>query len=183
MIWIGTLIAPWIPLYFREFHLNFRNSLVNNGSVQNIVSWAHNLMRVSIKTNSVVISADVINKTLDYIVHPPLHEKEENITFEDFCEAWKKTLFRLFGKRYDSEFSHVMNELRWLNTQIQEAEKNPQEGGFFPTIYLTQTEIDWVTAVRDTVRDYEQTPVPRYPLSREPQKQRLIESCENYQSL
>lgn len=165
---------PMDSVMFADFHLTFRNSLVSNGAVQNIVSWSHNLMRVSTKTNSVIISADVLNKTLNYIIHPPLFEKEENITFEDFCSAWKKIVFKMFGKQYDSEFTKIMNELQWLNTQIKEEEKVVSEGGrFFPTIYLTQTEIDWVTDVQKTVM--ENALVPKFPLSRGPQKQRLID--------
>jgi len=158
---------------YADFHLNFRNALVNSASVMNIVSWAHNLMRVSLKTNSVVISMDVLGRTLHYITNPPLFEKAENILFEDFCAAWKKMVFNLFGKKYDAELSKIMNELHWLNTQIQEAEEASRTKGFVPTIYLTQTEIDWTSAVQKSV--IENTPVPKFPLSRGPQKPRLMD--------
>ncbi|WP_295902029.1 hypothetical protein [uncultured Bdellovibrio sp.] len=167
------LDRPIDSVLYADFHLNFHNALVDNRSVLNIVSWAHNLMRVSIKTNSVVISLDVLTRTLHYITNPPLFEKAQDITFEDFCDAWKKIVFRLFGKVHDAEFTRIMNELQWLNTQLQESEKSPVDNSFFPTIYLTQTEIDWVNDVQLAVSAH--LPAPKFPLSKGPQKQRLID--------
>lgn len=158
---------------FEDFHLNFHNGLVNTSTVMDIVSWAHNLMRVSLKTDSVVISLDVLGRTLHYITHPPIFEKSENIRFEDFCSSWKKMVFQLFGKKHDAELDKIMNELQWLNTQIKEAEEAHGGPIFFPTIYLNQTEIDWVEAIQKAVN--EKTPVPDFPLSRGPQKPRLLE--------
>lgn len=158
---------------YADFQLNFRNSLVNNSTVMNIVSWAHNLMRVSLKSQSVVISADVLTKTINAITHPPLFEKDQEITFEDFCSAWKKVVFGLFGKTHDAEFNRILNELYWLYTQFKDAEPTISDSRFVPTIYLTQTEIEWVTSVQKAVSVSQSA--PRFPLSRGPQKQRLIE--------
>ncbi|WII71472.1 hypothetical protein QJS83_13465 [Bdellovibrio sp. 22V] len=168
------LDRPMHMAVFENFHLDFRSALVNNGSVLNIASWAHHLMRLNMKSNSAVIGTDVLTKTLHYITNPPQFEKAQDITFDDFCAAWKKTVFKLFGKKYDSEFQKIEAELRWLNTQIKAAESSSQEPvSFFPTIYLTQTEIDWVTAVQTATQ--ENITIPKFPLSRGPQKQRLID--------
>lgn len=158
---------------FEDFQLNFRTALVNNKTVLDIASWAHNLMRINIKTNSVVISNDVLTKTLHYITNPPIFEKAQDITFEDFCSAWRKTVFKLFGKTYDNELSKILSELQWLNAEFKNTE--PQVAGtpFCPTIYLTQTEIDWITNVQKAVGD--NLAAPKFPLSKGPQKQRLIE--------
>lgn len=156
---------------YADFHLTFRSALVSNRSIIDIASWAHHLCRVGYKTNSAVISEDVFTKTLNYITHPPHFEKERDIEFEDFCAAWKKTVSNMFGKAYDPEFNKILAEVYWLNSQLQEAEKAPQENGFFPTIYLTQTEIDWTLAVRKAA--FENTEIPKFPLSRGPQKERL----------
>ncbi|MNK15797.1 hypothetical protein D3C87_339480 [compost metagenome] len=170
----SLLERPVSALVFDDFHLTFRNSMVDNRSVLTIASWAHNLMRVRCKTEAVVISPDVLHKTLTYITHPPTFEKEQNITFDDFCSAWKKTVFKLFGKKYDQELNEILKELQWLNIQLKKAEKDPQEHSyFFPSIYLTQTEIDWTTAVQDAVM--QNLAAPKFPLSRGPQKQRLID--------
>lgn len=158
---------------FENFHLNFRSGLVDSHAVTNIVSWAHNLMRLGHKTDSAVISMDVLSKTLHYITHPPFFEKADNIDFDDFCEAWKKTVFSLFGKKYDAEFSAIVNELRWLNTQLKSEEQAVKKAGFIPTIYLTQTEIDWTEAVEKAVTM--NLEIPKFPLSRGPEKQRLID--------
>lgn len=158
---------------FEHFHLDFRTALVNSRSVMEIASWSHHLMRVSAKTNSVVISTDVLTRALQYITSPPVFEKAKDIEFEDFCMAWKKVVFNLFGKKYDPELNKILAELQWLNKQIKEEEKNPQERKFFPTIYLTQTEIEWTEAVLKSVA--ENSPIPKFPLSRGPEKQRLID--------
>ncbi|NUN06251.1 MAG: hypothetical protein HUU57_10870 [Bdellovibrio sp.] len=164
---------PVDSVTYDEFQLNFRNALVNGQEVQNLVSWAHNLMRVSLKTTSVIISSDVISKTLNYITHPPLFEKAQDITFEDFCDAWKKIVFNLFGKNHEAELEKILNELHWLNTQFKQAEESAARAPFFPTIYLTQTEIDWISAVEAAVT--KSAPAPRFPLSRGAEKQRLVE--------
>ncbi|MGE5086111.1 MAG: hypothetical protein ACM3MG_07385, partial [Bacillota bacterium] len=85
----AVLNAPMSMNTYNEFHLNFRNAIVENRSIVNLANWAHHLMRVGHKTTSVVISEDVLCRTLNYITHPPLFEKAANIDFEDFCEAWK----------------------------------------------------------------------------------------------
>lgn len=168
------LNRPMSAALFENFNLHFGNALVSNKSLLDIVSWAHNLIRIGYKTNSIVISTDVLSKTLYSITNPPPFEKVQNIAFEDFCAAWKKVVFKLFGKKYDSEFTAILNELNWLNTQLKNDEKYlPQETSFVPTIYLTQTEIDWTMAVQKAV--HENITIPKFPLSRGPQKQRLIE--------
>jgi hypothetical protein len=167
------LNTPMDAATFEEFHLNFRNALVDNRSVLNLANWAHHLMRVGHKTNSVVISEDVLGKTLHYITNPPLFEKAQQIDFEDFCEAWKKIVFKLFGKSHDSEFQKILSELQLLHTQLKNEERTERAAGLLPTIYLTQTEIDWTQAVQQAVE--ENLEMPKYPLSRGPQKPRLIE--------
>lgn len=157
---------------FENFHLDFHNSLVDRRAVLQIVSWAHNLIRVAYKTESVVISQDVLGRTLNYITEPPPFEKAENIEFEDFCSAWKKIVFRLFGKKYDQDLDNILKELRQLNSQLLLEEADPRER-FVPGIYLTQTEIDWTLAVRQAV--LQNAAAPKFPLSRGPQKPRLIE--------
>ena len=158
---------------FTEFELNFRNAQVDGMAVQNIASWAHHLMRVSMKSESLVISQDVLSKTLNNLIHPSLFEKAQNILFEDFCTAWRKTVFALFGKKYDADLEKIFSEIRWLQRQIKKEESERAEGLFVPTIYLTQTEIDWTMAVQEAVRD--DLALPRFPLSRGPQKQRMID--------
>lgn len=167
------LDSPMSMAAFESFHLNFRNALVDNRSLLNLANWAHHLIRLGYKTDCVVISEDVLGKTLRYITSPPLFEKAQDIEFEDFCSAWKKIVFNLFGKKYDSEFTKILSELQWLNTQLKLEEQNPQPRSLVSTIYLTQTEIDWTIAVQKTVA--ENQPAPKFPLSRGPQKPRLID--------
>lgn len=167
------LDRPMDRVVYEGFHLNFRTALVNGKSVHEIASWAHHLIRVGAKTTSAVISVDVLHRTLIRIVNPPLFEKAENIEFEDFCRAWSKTVFTLYGRRHDPELNSLLRELRWLHKQILESETATRDRELYPTIYLTQTEIDWTLAVRAAAETY--AVVPKFPLSRGPQKQRLID--------
>lgn len=134
------LDRPLSMTLYDEFHLDFHCAIVNQSSLQNVATWAHYTIRVNRKADSVVISDDVLTKTLQTVTRPPAHEKGENITFEDFCEAWQKVVFRLFGRKYDPEFNEILKELRWLKTLPEHPENETQPDGprFVPTIYLTQ---------------------------------------------
>lgn len=167
------LERPASVAVYQSFQLNFRTALVSSTALANIASWAHNLMRLGIRSESAVISQDVLGKALHHITHPTFLDKAENIEFEDFCNAWKKTVFALFGRKYDHELSSILSELRWLNSQLKNQEISSTEEKFVPSIYLTQTEIDWTMAVHKAV--IENRDIPKYPLTRGPQKQRLID--------
>ena len=159
---------------FASFHLTFRNARVHARSLTDLASWSHHLVRVGYKTNSAVISEEVFTKTLHAIVSPAHFEgKDENIEFEDFTDAWKKIVFKLFGKKHDAELNAILKELNWLNAQLGDHDHPVPEQGFFPTIYLTQTEIDWTLAVRTAALDFGS--IPKFPLSRGPQKPMLID--------
>lgn len=167
------LKAPMKSDVFESFQLTFRNAWVDSRSLINLANWAHNLIRVSQKTESVVISTDVLTKTLQYITNPPLFEKAENIEFADFCAAWKKTVFNIFGKKHDADLEKILSELQRLDAQLKAEEASPRKEAFVPTIYLTQTEIDWTVAVQEAA--LQRSSIPNFPLSRGPQKQRLID--------
>jgi hypothetical protein len=162
------LDQPLHSTLFGDFHLNFRNAVVSDAALMDIASWAHHLLRVGYKSNALVISLDVITKTLRYLTNPPLFEKDQDIRFEDFCEAWKKIVFKIFGKSQEAELQHFIKELHWIRTQSQVAENRDV---FVPSIFLTQTEIDWTKDVFQSVSH--NLAAPKFPLSRGPQKQRL----------
>lgn len=164
---------PVPSLVYEGFHLTFHSARVNNRSLLNIASWAHHLMRVSHKTTSLVISEDVLTKALQTVTSPTPHEKAEHLNFDDFCRAWKKVVFKLFGRKYDEEFEKLLQELHWLNTQLKKSDEEAARVPVTPGIYLTQTEIDWTSDVHKAVSL--SGPAPDFPLSRGPQKMRLIE--------
>lgn len=167
------LERPLSAYAFTGFELDFRSAEVNPTSVLNLTSWAHHLMRVGHKTNSIVISEEVLGKTLHKIIHPTFFEKSKDIKFTDFCAVWKHVVFKLFGKKHDTEFAKILSELQWMYAQHEMTQGQSHHPSFVPTIYLTQTEIDWTTSVKNaTANDFE---IPKFPLSRGPQKQRLID--------
>lgn len=165
------LNAPMSHSLYEQFQLTFRSACVDQGALLNIASWAHHLMRVRRKTESVVISADVMTQTLRYLTNPPLFEKDENIDFDDFCLAWKKTVFKIFGRKHDHELNDILQELQRINTQLAQEDLKEEQGLFVPSIYLTQTEIDWTLAVQKAV--IENSLIPKFPLKRGAEKPRL----------
>ena len=163
------LDRPMHKSLFENFQLDFRTAVVNSRSLMMVASWAHNLMRINY-CDCQVVSTDVMTKTLNTITNPPLFEKAQDIEFEDFCKAWKKTVFGLFGKKYDAEMTSLLDELYLINIEQNNVERTQR---FVPLIYLTQTEIDWTTAVMEAAQN--SALMPFYPLQRGPQKPRLIE--------
>lgn len=166
------LRKPMQPHVFNQFNLDFRTGMVSDKSIYDVASWAHHLIRVSRKTVSAVISLDILSKTIRNITNPGPLDKAENIEFEDFCSAWKKTVFKIFGKKHDAELNSILAELHLINIELKEVEKHSPQL-VFPTVYLTQTEVDWVLAVKDAVS--QNRLAPKFPLSRGPQKQALID--------
>ncbi len=166
------LRKPMQPGIFSGFQLDFRTGVVSDKSIYDVASWAHHLIRVSRKTVSVVISLEVLSRTIRSIANPGPLEKAENIEFDDFCSAWKKTVFKIFGKKHDAEFSSILAELHLINIELKEVERSSPKL-VFPTIYLTQTEVDWTIAIKHAIENNRHA--PKYPLSRGPQKQALVD--------
>lgn len=153
---------------YSNFHVNFRSATVSEKALNNVANWAHNLIRVSRKTTSAVISMEIMVKTLKYITNPPPFEKAENIEFEDFCVAWQKTVFKAYGKQHDRELGSILTELTQVHARLKEAEQHAQLRGMTRTYDLTQTEVDWVQAVRSAA--FELQDIPDFPIVGEPQK-------------
>lgn len=163
---------------YESFSLSFRNAQVCPQALSEVADWAHSQMyENSVCGNSAVASMDVLTRTLQQITTPAAHEKDHDIEFEDFCAIWEKTVFYLFGRRYDSELRQILREVRRLNFELKAAEENTREvekqQRFVPGIYLTQTEIDWTCDVQAAAFSYKK--MPRFPLARGPEKVRLVE--------
>jgi len=156
---------------FSQFFLTFHNAEIHDQEIHSIVSWSHHVLRLGVRAQSVIVSQEVLFKTIYYVTHPPLFEKGIHIQFEDFCEAWKKVVFKLFGNQHDAEFARIMNEIRWLQTQVKKEESALVEKNFLRGDYFTQTELDWTRAVLKATQ--EQSSIPRFPLIRGPGKQSL----------
>jgi hypothetical protein len=171
----ACLERPMSMEVYENFHLDFHNSRVNNKSVMGIAQWAHHNMRMRYQIDGLIVSNDVLHRTLKYITSPPRFEKSQDITFEDFTAAWKKVVFHLFGRKYDRELETVLLQINRVSEEVDnfENEVTVADGGFVPGIYLTQTEIDWTMSVQLAVKGNEDT--PRFPLSRGPEKMRLLE--------
>lgn len=164
------LERPMHKSVYDMFELDFRSAEIEPEEIHKVASWAENMMRLNCQVTGCLISSDVLDQTVDYITHPPVFEKARDIEFEDFTSAWKRVIFQLFGRRYDSEVSRVLNELHLLNIEQINSEKNLQP---LPIISLTQTEIDWTLAVEKAAK--ERTRMPAYPLMRGPQKPALVQ--------
>lgn len=155
---------------FESIHLTFRTAEINPNEIRDIASWAHHMLRLHYEKTSPISSVDTLSKTIFDLTHPQLGEKDQNIDFEDFCDAWKDAVDKLYGKQYEAEHQSVLSDLRNLNhmleTQILELPR-------LNRIYLTQTEITWVERSLEAV--VERRKMPRYPLTKGPEKSRLVD--------
>lgn len=165
-----VLNRPMHKSVFENFQLDFRNAVVNHSSLLAVSNWAHHMLRINTKSESPVISMDVMTKTLTSIVNPGPFDKAQDIEFDDFCGSWKRICFSLFGRRFENDLKEVLSELTRLDEEQQLLE---QQRRHLPRIYLTQTEIDWTQGLLSAAQ--EASPLPRFPLSRGPQKEALVE--------
>ena len=157
---------------FLGMHLNFRTAQIEERSVNDLASWAHNVIRIGRKTLSSVISHDVMTKTLRAITQPGPFDKAENIEFEDFCSVWKKTVTKMFGSAEDREFQSIVTELRKINQEHTEIE---ELSGLIrlPLIQITPIELDWIKMVR--LASLAQSKIPKPPVVPGVRKQALKE--------
>lgn len=165
------LDRPLHASLYPEFNLNFRTASVDETELKEITSWAHHLLRVHFKEPLHIFSKDVLKSALTRIIEPKFDEKDSQIGFLDFCDRWKESINKFFGNSLDQDFQHVQKELMWHYEQNKLELQQVSKTKFVPTIYLTQTEIDWVDAVKKSTT--ENLEIPDFPLSRGPEKQRL----------
>ncbi|MGZ3691767.1 MAG: hypothetical protein ACXVAX_09695 [Pseudobdellovibrio sp.] len=164
------LNRPMHKSLFSEFQLDFRNSNVNQISLTGAASWTHHMMRLNCKVKSQIISMDVIKKTFNYVTNPPPFEKAADIEFEDFCNAWKKVVLTVYGNQHDEELREILFQLQQLDNEQRILEN---ESRFIPTVFLTQTEVDWVNDLASAAQDFNF--LPKFPLSKGPQKNELVQ--------
>ena len=165
-------LRPLHASLMEDFRLSFRTAEIAKESLREVASWASQIIRVSKKVDSPISSKEVLAETLTKITNPANGEKDENLEFEDFCEAWKRVVFKTYGTVHNAHFYDLLKELRWLKAESEKAALNDSVS-FRPTLYLTQTEIDWVQAVEKALTfDHK---IPNFPLRKGPQKPRLID--------
>ena len=169
----GRLERPLHASIYPEFSLNFRSAKIQETALDAITSWSHHLLRVYFKSPAAIFSKEVLKNTLRRITDPQFDEKENEINFSDFCERWKEVLNKTCGNSLDQDFQHIQKELIWHYEQNKLELQQASKAKFIPKIYLTQTEIDWVEKVRTMTRV--NLEIPKFPLSRGPEKERLIE--------
>lgn len=161
------------PMDWRSFesvNLTFRTAEIGVTEIRDIASWAHHMLRLRYEKTSPISSVDTLNKTIHDLTHPDITGKDQNIDFEDFCDAWKSAVDKLYGKQYEAEHQLVLSELRHLNHIL---ETRALELPRVNRIYLTQTEITWVERSLEAV--VERRKMPRYPLTKGPEKSRLVD--------
>ena len=155
---------------FQNFHLTFRTAAIEEKQISDLASWAHNLIRVSRKTINAVIGLDVMTATLKSVVNPGPLDKEENIDFDDFCGAWKKTVKTKFGDQHAEEFTQLVNELQKLNDDHHDLE---EVSGLIrlPLLQITDVELEWIKLVR--LSALAQSKIPKPPPQYGQRKQAL----------
>ena len=158
---------------FESLNLTFRTADISATEIRDIASWAHHMLRLHYQETSPISSVDTISKAVFDLTHPDFSGKDQNIDFEDFCEAWKEAVDKLYGKKFEDEHKLVLSELRSLNHALESRALNLPRRNLLDRIYLTQTEIDWVERSLNAVANG--LTMPRYPLSRGPDKTRIVD--------
>ncbi len=166
------LDRPMNRSIYDSFSLSFRTAHINFEALSQTASWSHNVLKINSSGAEEIISSHVFFETLHRITNPPLLEKESDIDFEDFCIAWKKTVFTIFGSKFNSDMEELLKEVRWLNKLQKNPELRLEKFKLKPSIYLTQTEIIWTAEVQEAV--FENRKAPDFPLSRGPEKEKLV---------
>ncbi|AZZ36280.1 hypothetical protein CIK05_05575 [Bdellovibrio sp. qaytius] len=164
------------PMDWRSFEsvkLTFRTADIGSSEIRDIASWAHHMLRLHYDKAPQFTSIDTLSKAIFDLTHPEFNEKDQDIDFEDFCDAWKSAADKLYGKKFEAEHELVLSELRNLNHLIETHALEIARRHLLNRIYLTQTEINWVEKSREAVMAG--TAMPRYPLSRGPDKSQLVD--------
>ncbi len=169
------LSRPMDRSIYDGFHLTYRTALIEPTSVRNIASWAHHLMRLNTRIDEVAISITAIEKTINKLTNPGIHDKDSDLEFFDFCEAWRSVAASIIGDKNKFVINSLVNDLKILDRASKEAK--PAQNTL-PTIdrsfiYLTQTETEWIKNVYRAAFTY--AAIPRYPLAKGPDKLELIE--------
>lgn len=158
---------------FATVNLTFRTAEISFFEVRDVASWAHHMLRLHFQKTSSFSSIDTLTKTISDLIHPDFNEKDQDLDFEDFCQAWKEAADKLFGKKYEAEHELVLSELRTLHHVVETRMLELPRRSVIERIYLTQTEIDWIERSRNALM--KGLGMPRYPLTRGPTKMRLID--------
>jgi hypothetical protein len=168
------LNRPMDSFIYEEFHLTFRTATVAPLGILAIAQWAANQISSHLKINSELISETILNNTIHELTHPRADEKDSAFEFEDFCEKFKSHVQKLFGRKHDQDLNFILKELRWLSQQNSKEENQIIEiKPMNPGLYLTQTEINWVSEIEKSV--LQNVICPKFPLSRGPTKLKLID--------
>lgn len=164
------------PIDWRSYeglHLTFRTAEIGYTEIRDIASWAHHMLRLHYQKTSEISSIETFSEAIHDLTHPSYSEKDQDIDFEDFCEAWKKAADKLYGKKFEAEHQLVISELRHLNHVLETRILDHARNNLIERLYLTQTEITWVERSQDAV--LHQKSMPKYPLSKGPEKSRLVD--------
>lgn len=164
------------PIDWRNYEslsLTFQTAEIHLSEIRDIAGWAHHMLRLRYENRSKISEIDTLTQTIFDLTHPAFGEKDQNIDFEDFCNAWKATVDKLYGKKFEAEHQAVLFDLRRLHQQQEAQALDLPLRNKLDRIYLTQTEIDWVERVQQAVQ--QNLKMPKYPLSKGPTKEPLID--------
>ena len=169
------LERPMDTSTFDQFHFTFRTSQIEPSSLRQIASWAHHLLRANLKADEGSVSINVLEKTLIKLTQPTAFDKDIDIEFSDFCDAWQKVAAPTLDSEGRKQLQTQLGVLRHLDQQCKQAHLQSTDQDFSPAIafYLTQTEIDWTSRVQQAANTSGQ--MPKYPLKRGPEKIYLLE--------
>ncbi len=165
---------------YEVFHLDFRSAEISDQEVMQLADWTHNMLRIGKKTDSPVISKSILLKTLQRITNPGPGEKAYDIKFEDFTEAWKKSVFQEFGQKHQNLMGKIVNDLQLMNERLK------LQDSMKPKVQLEaldSDDIDWLLALREAAFNYEPAPMgPENPKASLQEVVRLVSLYKIVQS-
>lgn len=139
---------------FAQFHINFRTAEIAESSIHNLATWAHHLIRRGYKRTLEVASVALLRSTFFKLTRPGPLEKAEDLTLSDFFEAWEGCVFRTHGRKFEFEFKKIRRELERMDEALKAEERLALlNGSASVSLELSQTDLDWVQRLRDSVKD------------------------------
>ncbi len=173
------LDRPLDQLDYEDYHLTFRNAAINPNDVREIASWAHNMLRVGGRLDSVASSIQTLNEVLLAVTQPSYLEKDSDIEFSDICERWQKIISTKLGSQITTDVKILFEKLDHLDQQSKHYRNNKSVAVVTSTEMtinshdFNPSEMNWILQVKNRATNFGK--MPKFPVSNGSAKIQLIQ--------
>lgn len=164
----GRKPYPWLQ---NQFCLNFSNAEISDTQLVKLSNTLRFLFAKMIHPPEDLLQIPILHLTLYRLTHPRSHEKTSGLDLHDLRPIWRQEAQRKWGTRFQFFFS-------WLDEDLDEEPdfkwpipQNPMgsiDCHLGSDLGLTQTDLDWMKDLLKAL--YNNTDLPKYPLSQGPTK-------------